>query len=119
MNSDVASSLAASNKRIGNILRKSETALSGNIDEDVLVIDEEQHLFAEIKGISQKLADLYKDGNYAAALELLAGLSGSIEAFFEQVMVMDEDPVVRNNRLNLLAELKGMFDRVANLAMVS
>jgi len=119
MNSDVASSLAASNKRIGNILRKSETALSGDIDEDVLVIEEERHLFAEIRDISETLAGLYRDGNYSAALELLAGLSGSIEAFFEQVMVMDEDPVVRNNRLNLLAELKGMFDRVANLAMVS
>lgn len=118
MNSEVASKLAAANKRIGNILRKSESDISDTIDEDILVIDEEVGLFSEIRRISKELTRLYQDNNYTGALTLLAGLSEKIEAFFEHVMVMDDDPVVRNNRLSLLAELKGMFDRIANLALV-
>jgi len=49
---------------------------------------------------------------------LLASLSVGIEAFFDKVMVMDDDTSVRNNRLSLLSELKGMFDRIANLAQI-
>jgi len=118
MGHDVAASLAASNKRIGNILRKSEGLVDGKIEEDVLVITEEKLLFAEIKKISDNLDQLYNEADYAAALRLLAGLSGDIDAFFEHVMVMDDDARVRRNRLNLLAELKGLFDRIANLALI-
>ena len=75
-------------------------------------------LFEEISNISEKLDQLYKQADYTAALNLLAGLSVSIDAFFEHVMVMDEDAEVRVNRLNLLLNLKGMFDRVANLALI-
>lgn len=118
MNSEVAPSLAAANKRIGNILRKSEHVSGNMIDEDILVIHEEKQLFIEIRSISDKLTRLYQQADYASALTLLAGLSAGVEAFFDKVMVMDDDPAVRNNRLNLLAELKGLFDQVANLAMV-
>jgi glycyl-tRNA synthetase beta chain len=113
---DVSANLADANKRIGNILRKSEHSGSGEIDENVMNIDEEKHLFSEINTISANLEDLYKAGDYEAGLGLLLGLSDSIEAFFDKVMVMDEDPKIRANRLNLLARLKGMFDRVANFA---
>ncbi len=115
---DVSTSLAASNKRIGNILRKSGEALNGIIEEDKLIIEEERLLFVEISNISEKLGQLYRQANYTAALNLLAGLSTSIDAFFEQVMVMDEDTEIRLNRLNLLLRLKAMFDRVANLALI-
>ena len=115
---EVATSLAAANKRIGNILRKSETATDNTIKEDMLVIEEEKHLFAEINRISNDLDLLYIQADYTAALNLLAGLSSSIDAFFDNVMVMDDDAGVRQNRLNLLAELKGLFDRIANLALI-
>ncbi len=118
MSSEVAASLAAANKRIGNILRKSEHISGSTIDANALVIDEEKHLFTEIRNISAELTGLYQRADYASALTLLAGLSEGVEAFFDKVMVMDDDPEVRKNRLNLLAELKGMFDRVANLAMM-
>ena len=84
----------------------------------MLVIEEEQILFQEIKRISNNLNQLYQQADYTAALTLLAGLSTVIEAFFDKVMVMDDDPKVRNNRLNLLAKLKGLFDQVANLALI-
>ena len=118
MGLDVASSLAAANKRIGNILRKSDSGTGGTINEDVLVIDEERMLFDAIRDISSDLDTLYKQADYTAALTLLAGLSEGIEAFFENVMVMDDDAVLRRNRLNLLSELKALFDRTANLALL-
>ena len=117
MNHDVAANLAEANKRIGNILRKSETVIDNTIKEDILVIEEEKHLFAEINKISNDLDLLYERSDYTAALNLLAGLSTSIDAFFDHVMVMDDDAGLRQNRLNLLAKLKGLFDRVANLAL--
>jgi glycyl-tRNA synthetase beta chain len=64
------------------------------------------------------LSLLYKNSDYASALTLLAGLSSVIDAYFDKVMVMDDDPEIRGNRLTLLAELKSMFDHVANLALV-
>jgi len=118
MKHEAAASLVAANKRIGNILRKSESEDSSTINEDMLVIEEEKLLFSEIRTISKDLDQLYEKANYTTALSLLAGLSDGIEAFFDKVMVMDENPDVRRNRLSLLAELKGMFDRVANLALI-
>ena len=118
MKREVASPLAAANKRIGNILRKSESVLTRTIDENILVIEEERMLFENVRDISKKLDVLYKKADYTAALTLLAGLSVNIEAFFDKVMVMDEDLVVRTNRLSLLAKLKGLFDRIANLALL-
>jgi len=118
MRLDVSTNLAAANKRIGNILRKSDISPDGSIDEDKLIIDEEMLLFTEISKISIELHELYLQEDYTAALNLLAGLSVSIDAFFDHVMVMDEDLEIRINRLNLLLKLKGMFDRVANLALI-
>lgn len=118
MGHDAASNLVAANKRIGNILRKSESVSDNVIKEDMLVIDEERVLFDDIRSISKDLNELYKGADYTLALTLLAGLSKNIEAFFDKVMVMDENAAVRNNRLKLLATLKGLFDRVANLALI-
>ena len=75
-------------------------------------------LFEEVRRVSGDLKPLYQQADYAAALTLLASLSTSIEVFFDKVMVMDEDPEVRTNRLSLLAKLKGLFDRIANLALL-
>ena len=118
MKHDVASGLAAANKRIGNILRKSGSEASNTINEDILLIEEERILFEEVRETSIHLDLLYKQADYTAALTLLAGLSAGIEAFFDKVMVMDDDPEVRSNRLSLLAELKSLFDRIANLALL-
>jgi glycyl-tRNA synthetase beta chain len=118
MQHDVASNLVEANKRIGNILRKSGQGVRNTIKEDIMVIEEERLLFKEIKRIHNDLSLLYKNSDYASALTLLAGLSSVIDAYFDKVMVMDDDPEIRGNRLTLLAELKSMFDHVANLALV-
>jgi glycyl-tRNA synthetase beta chain len=112
-----AERLVAANKRIGNILRKADTEVSSEIDEELLNIDEERSLFDEINRITKLTSPLFANAEYGPALTALAGLDEAIEAFFEQVMVMDEDLRVRSNRLAILFRLKGLFDRVADLAM--
>ncbi|MGA9575140.1 MAG: glycine--tRNA ligase subunit beta [Lysobacterales bacterium] len=118
MRHDAASNLVEANKRIGNILRKSGQDVRSIINEDILIIEEERLLFEEIRSISNDLDILYEKADYTGALTLLAGLSPVIDSFFDKVMVMEDNLDIRNNRLSLLAKLKGMFDRVANLALI-
>lgn len=118
MQHDEAPVLVAANKRIGNILRKSAPASENTINADLLLIDEEKQLFEEINHISKELEKRFSHSDYNSSLSLLAGLSTAIEAFFDKVMVMDEDDQVRNNRLNLLIRLKGLFDQLANFALI-
>jgi glycyl-tRNA synthetase beta chain len=118
MGRDEAPVLVAANKRIGNILRKASLPEKNTILEDLLIIEEERTLFNEVNRISVQQDRHFGSGDYSASLALLAGLSSAIEAFFDEVMVMDEDARLRNNRLNLLATMKGLFDRIANLALM-
>jgi glycyl-tRNA synthetase beta chain len=111
-------SLAAANKRIGNILKKSKKDDVRTIDEDRLVLDEEKHLFKEVGVIEQALKPLLERSDYASCLERLIPLRPTVDAFFDAVMVMDEDLDLRRNRLALLARLKDLFDRIADLSVL-
>jgi glycyl-tRNA synthetase beta chain len=119
MGQEAAASLAAANKRIGNILRKSEESISKEIDENILVLDEERRLFEEIIRLEKQLEPLLKSAEYAVSLESLAGLRKPVDDFFDSVMVMDEDSALRANRLALLFRLKALFDRIADLSVLS
>ena len=118
MGQEDAASLAAANKRIGNILRKSEETISAMIDVDLLLLDEERLLFEDISRLDEQVRPLLEQGDYATSLKLLAGLRQAVDAFFDAVMVMDEDASLRNNRLSLLAQLKALFDRIADLSVL-
>jgi len=112
-----AESLAAANKRIRNILRKSgtdETALQ--VDAAHLVEPAEQRLFEESSRASGATAPLIKTRDYTAALRRLAALRNVVDAFFDQVLVMDEDPARRQNRLALLARLEAIFLQIADIS---
>lgn len=111
-----AEDLVAANKRIGNILQSSEHPVSAEIDEDLLDLDEEKQLFAEVSRLESVVLPRFEAAEYPLALRELAGLSPVIAPFFDAVMVMDEDPKLRSNRLALLARLKSLFDRVADLS---
>ncbi len=113
-----AESLAAANKRIGNILRKSEETFSKEIDTNLLIIEEEKRLFDEINRLEIEVSPLLAEGNYESGLRLLAALREPVDAFFEKVMVMDEDTALRQNRLSLLGRLKALFDRIADLSVL-
>jgi len=119
MGKEAAASLAAANKRIGNILRKSEEVISEVIDADIFILDEERGLFSEIIKLDKQLTPLLEDADYAASLELLAGLRRPVDDFFDSVMVMDEDSALRANRLALLFRVKALFDRIADLSVLN
>jgi len=114
-----AASLAAANKRIGNILKKSDVAVVAAIDETLLQEPAEQHLAAALKTV-QPLADAcFHKGEYAASLRELAALKAPVDAFFDSVMVNAEDPALRANRLGLLKTLHEAMNRVADLSRLA
>lgn len=118
MGQEAANSLAAANKRIGNILRKSGEASFEEIDEDRLKLRQEKALFEELERAGRVVEPLLQRADYALALQALAGLRAPVDAFFDAVMVMDEDLALRRNRLALLARLKSLFDRIADLSVL-
>lgn len=118
MGQEAAASLAAANKRIGNILRKSGEDALGTIDEDRLILDAESALFRELCDMEGTVEPFLADGDYTSSLQHLAGLREPVDTFFDAVMVMDEDPLLRGNRLALLARLKALFDRIADLSVL-
>jgi glycyl-tRNA synthetase beta chain len=118
MGQEDAASLAAANKRIGNILRKTDETISSTIDVDLLLLDEEKFLFEEVSRLDEQVRPLLEKGDYVTGLKLLAGLRQAVDAFFDAVMVMDEDTSLRINRLSLLAQLKALFDRIADLSVL-
>ncbi|PHM62605.1 glycine--tRNA ligase subunit beta [Xenorhabdus ishibashii] len=115
---DAAVSLAAANKRVSNILAKSEEQLNDTVLASVLKAAEEIQLATHLVVLKEKLAPLFAEGNYQDALVELASLREVVDAFFDNVMVMDEDSQVRVNRLTLLSELRDLFLRVADISLL-
>ncbi|MDC9620724.1 glycine--tRNA ligase subunit beta [Xenorhabdus sp. XENO-7] len=115
---DEAVSLAAANKRVSNILAKSEEKLNDGVLASVLKAAEEIQLATHLVVLKDKLAPLFAEGNYQDALVELASLREVVDAFFDNVMVMDEDQQVRINRLTLLSELRELFLRVADISLL-
>lgn len=118
MGQPAAASLADANKRIGNILRKSGEEVATRIDEARLISPQERVLFEEVSRLEATVGPLLYRGDYQAALLRLAELKEPVDAFFDGVMVMDEDVALRRNRLALLARLKSLFDRIADLSIL-
>jgi glycyl-tRNA synthetase beta chain len=110
-----AASLAAANKRIGNILRKAGGA-GHDIDDDRLIDPSERILAEQVAAIARIVTPLLERREYAEALRKLAVLRPAVDRFFDDVMVMAEDPGLRDNRLALLARLSAMFLSVADLS---
>ncbi len=111
-----AEALAAANKRIRNILKKSGEHPGGEVDAALLTEPAEIRLEARIRELTPQVRSLILAGDYAAALKLLSGLRPEVDAFFDQVMVMADDRYVRDNRLALLAGLEGLFLGVADIS---
>jgi glycyl-tRNA synthetase beta chain len=113
-----SAALAAANKRIGNILKKSEEAPVA-LDEALLKEAAEQHLAGALKSVAPLADQLFENGEYAASLRELAVLKAPVDAFFDDVMVNAEDPAVRANRLALLRRLHTAMNRVADLSRLA
>lgn len=114
-----AASLAAANKRIGNILKKSEGPTDGAIDTNLLKDDQEQALHHQLTKVAASAGPKFDAGDYEAALADCAALKGPVDAFFDAVMVNAEDPALRTNRYALLRGLHTLMNRIADLAKLA
>ena len=112
-----SASLTAANKRIANILRKSAGgAAPTSVDVEALKEAAEVRLFDSMRALRDAVSVATAQREYANALGRLAQLRPAVDEFFDQVMVMDENPKLRANRLALLAQLQGLFAGVADLS---
>ncbi|BBL21823.1 glycyl-tRNA synthetase beta subunit [Acinetobacter radioresistens DSM 6976 = NBRC 102413 = CIP 103788] len=112
-----AAALAAANKRVANILAK-EAAPEGLVVEASLIEDAEKALFAELAKITPVVEPLFAAKDYTAALSALAALRAPVDAFFDGVMVMADDSELKANRLRLLAQLRDLFTKVADISVL-
>ncbi len=114
-----AESLAAANKRIANILRQAEFDNAGSLDRSLLDDGAEKALFAALDDAQRDVGPLIDARAYGDALARLAELRPSVDAFFDDVMVMVDEPAIRQNRLCLLATLREQFLRVADVSRLA
>ena len=114
-----ASSLAAANKRIGNILKQAGVGGGEPVDKTLIREPAETALFESVVKAQAIVAPLLSDRDYTNVLTTLADLRDPVDGFFDDVMVMTEDEALRNNRLALLAELRAMFLNVADVSRLS
>src|SRR5690606_35787703 len=113
-----ADSLAAANKRITNLLKKAES--------DISLADSSLYTEAAEKALADRISELapvaqeqFEAGDFSGALATLAGSRSAVDAFFNDVMIMVEDPAVRRNRLALLGQLHRSMNQVADLSRLA
>lgn len=112
-----AQALAAANKRIVNILRKSEAgAIPEEADVALFQEDAEKALFRQVLEVAPVVRSHVQNEDYTDALRVLAGLRDAVDRFFDEVMVMAEEPLTRQNRLALLQQLAGLMNQVADIS---
>ncbi|MDY0271474.1 MAG: glycine--tRNA ligase subunit beta [Advenella sp.] len=113
-----AESLAAANKRIANLLKKVDGSLPA-INAEILLEPAEKALANTIEQIQPVALDHFGKGKFEASLSSIASTREAVDAFFTDVMVMAEDPAIRNNRLALLARLHGAMNLVADISRLA
>ena len=112
------SDLIAANKRIRNILNRANSADTLAVDPEHFRELAEKELYDQANELSDKALQLARDSRYTEVLSLLAALRDPIDAFFDNVMVMDEDSALRANRIALVAFVYGLFREVADLSQL-
>ncbi|SAL64388.1 glycyl-tRNA synthetase subunit beta [Caballeronia arvi] len=114
-----AAALAAANKRISNILKKSEQGAPSAVNKELLVEAAEKNLYAQIEAVAPRVQSQLAARNYTEALTALAALRESVDTFFDDVMVNAEDAALRNNRLALLSALHQQMNCVADISKLA
>jgi glycyl-tRNA synthetase beta chain len=113
-----AASLAAANKRIGNILKKADAAPAA-FDAGLLLEPAERALGDAFASVQPSAERLYAGGDYTGMLKALAPLKLPVDRFFDEVMVNVDDAKLRANRLGLLAALRSTMNRVADISKLT
>jgi glycyl-tRNA synthetase beta chain len=114
-----AEALAAGNKRVGNILRKSEEGAAAEVNTALLKERAEQALYEALSAVAPTSEASFAAGDYTASLQALAALKTPVDAFFDDVMVNVDDAALRANRLGLLARMHAAMNRVADLSRLA
>jgi len=114
-----AAQLAAANKRISNILKKIEGQSAQNVQVQLLRLPAEANLYKALETLSPKLDQQFKNQEFMTLLQSLAVLSQPIDQFFADVMVMDDDLQLRQNRIALLSQLHQKMNLVADIGKLA
>lgn len=114
-----APKLAAANKRISNILKKTTTAIPASCSSQLLQLPAEIALHQALGGVSPALTTAYEKRQFVDLLKALVALSVPIDQFFVDVMVMDPNPQLRDNRLALLKQLHQKMNLIADLGKLA
>ncbi|OOE62760.1 glycine--tRNA ligase subunit beta [Salinivibrio sp. IB282] len=113
-----AEALAAANKRVGNILAKYDGELPSNVDTGLLQEDAEKALANVVAEKVAAVKPLFADSDYQGALTELAQLRTPVDTFFDNVMVMADDPALKANRLAMLHLIREQFLNVADISVL-
>jgi glycyl-tRNA synthetase beta chain len=113
-----AAALSAANKRIGNILKKAENTPNG-VDPALLGEPAEKELAAVLAEVRPDVQNRFAANDYTGALKVLAQARQPVDAFFNDVMVMAEDPLLRANRIALLRDLHELMNQVADISKLA
>jgi glycyl-tRNA synthetase beta chain len=113
-----AEALAAANKRVANILAKADS-VPDTVNVDTLQEDAEKALYSAVIEQQKVVEPLFAQRQYKEALTALASLREVVDTFFDQVMVMADDETLKNNRLALLQQLRGLFFEVADISCLA
>ncbi len=114
-----ADSLAAANKRVGNILKKAGHIIEAKVDAAMLKETAETSLQQALAQVKPQADACFEKGDYSASLQALAALKAPVDDFFDNVMVNADDPALKANRLGLLALLHQAMNRVADLSKLA
>lgn len=114
-----ARSLAAANKRVGNILKKAAEAINREVDVALLQEPAELALHQVLLEMIPKSDAAFMASDYKASLQMLAALKSPVDTFFDNVMVNTDNQQLRNNRLALLAQLQQAMNRVADISKLA
>ena len=102
-------------KRVANII---PAGFEEKLDEGLLVEPAEKDLYYHYREIRDEIFSGIESGRYAQVLDRIAGIRPFVDKFFDEVMVMDKDEAIKNNRLALLGLLAGMFLRLADIRKI-
>ncbi|MCR1954838.1 glycine--tRNA ligase subunit beta [Clostridioides mangenotii] len=101
--------------RVSTLAQKAE---SDKVDESLLKEDAERKLYSEFVDVKEKVEALISDKKYSVALETFASLRPVIDSLFDSVMVMDNDEVIKNNRLGLLKQIYDTMLKICDLSKI-
>ena len=116
---DDAAALAAANKRVSNILAKLDSDyVVGGVDQTLLTESAEVSLAATLAELESAVRPLLSARKYTEAMKTLAAMRQSVDAFFDDVMVMADDDAVRGNRIALLTQLRNLFLEIGDISLL-